>query len=112
MKILYVAMAAAACLLGSQMASAAVDMAAGEALAKKSNCLACHTVDKKIVGPAYKDVAKKYKGVKDAEEKLIKKVKAGGAGVYGPIPMPPNSPKVSDADIKTLVEWVLAQKTE
>jgi len=76
-------------------------------LAKKSNCMSCHTVDKKLVGPAYKDVAKKYAGDKTAEAKLIAKVKAGGKGVWGEIPMPPNA-AVKDADIATLVKWVLA----
>jgi cytochrome c len=76
-------------------------------LAKKSNCLACHTADKKLVGPAYQDVAKKYAGDKGAEAKLIEKVKKGGAGVWGPVPMPPNA-NVKDEDIKTLVKWVLA----
>jgi cytochrome c len=99
---------AGAWLIGLQTANASVDMAQGEALAKAKNCLACHAIDKKVVGPAYQDVAKKYKGDKTAEAKLIKKVKEGGAGVWGPIPMPPNA-QVSDADIKTLVEWVLAQ---
>jgi cytochrome c len=61
------------------------------------------------VGPAYKDVAKKYAGDKGAEAKLIAKVKAGGSGVWGPIPMPPNA-QVSDADVKTLVKWILSQK--
>ena len=79
---------------------------ANEDLAKKSNCLACHMVDKKSVGPAYKEVAKKYKGQADAEAKLIAKVKAGGQGVWGPVPMPPNA-AVSDADVKTLVQWIL-----
>ena len=78
------------------------------ALAQKNNCMACHGVDKKILGPAYKDVAAKYKGNKEAEAKLIEKVKKGGSGVWGPMPMPANSPTVSDADIKTLVEWVLS----
>lgn len=85
----------------------AVDMAAGKALAQKSGCLACHTEDKKIVGPAYKDVAAKYKGNKKAEEMLITKVSKGGSGVWGPVPMPANA-KVSPADVKTLVQWVLA----
>jgi cytochrome c len=76
-------------------------------LAKKSNCLACHTTDKKLVGPSYQDVAKKYGGQKDAEAKLIAKVKAGGKGVWGEVPMPPN-PQVKDEDIKTLVKWILA----
>jgi cytochrome c len=61
------------------------------------------------VGPAYKDVAKKYAGDKGAEAKLIAKVKAGGSGVWGPVPMPPNA-QVSDADVKTLVKWILSQK--
>ena len=107
MKIRYAMILAGVCLMSAQTANA-VDMAKGEALAKTSNCLACHAIDKKLLGPAYQEVAKKYKGDKDAEEKLIKKVKAGGSGVWGPIPMPANSPKVNDADIKTLVEWVLA----
>lgn len=80
---------------------------ADEALAKKYNCTACHQVDKKHVGPAYKDVAKKYKGQADAVAKLSDKVKKGGSGVWGPVPMPPNA-AVPDADIKKLVEWVLA----
>jgi cytochrome c len=76
-----------------------------EALAKKHNCLACHTVDKKLVGPSYKDVAKKYKG-QNVAAKLQEKVKKGGQGVWGPIPMPPNA-AVPDKDIKELVEWIL-----
>ncbi|HUL95878.1 MAG TPA: c-type cytochrome [Usitatibacter sp.] len=82
---------------------------ANEALATKSGCLACHNVDKKIVGPAYKDVAAKYKNDKDAEAKLAEKVKKGGTGVWGQIPMPPNT-QVSDADIHTLVKWILSLK--
>jgi len=78
---------------------------ADEALAKKHNCLACHTVDKKLVGPAYKEIAKKYKG-QNVAAKLEQKVKKGGQGVWGPIPMPPNA-AVPDADIKKLVDWVL-----
>ena len=76
-----------------------------EALAKKHNCLACHTVDKKVVGPSYKEVAKKYKG-QNVAAKLQEKVKKGGQGVWGPIPMPPNA-AVPDKDIKELVEWIL-----
>ena len=79
---------------------------AGKALAQKSGCLACHSVDVKVVGPAFKDVAAKYKG-KGAESKLVAKVKAGGSGVWGPVPMPANSPQVKDDDIKTIVSWVL-----
>lgn len=76
-------------------------------LAKKSNCMSCHQVDKKLVGPAYQDVAKKYAGDKDALKKLTEKVKKGGKGVWGEVPMPPNS-AVKDADIETLVKWILA----
>jgi cytochrome c len=76
-------------------------------LARKSACTACHSVDKKIVGPAFKDVAAKYRGDAGAEARLVKKVKEGGVGVWGEVPMPPNS-TVKDADIKTLVEWVLS----
>jgi cytochrome c len=76
-------------------------------LAKKNNCLACHAVDKKIVGPAYQDVAKKYAGQADAEANLTKSIKAGGSGKWGPIPMPPQA-QLSDADAKTLAAWVLS----
>jgi len=75
-------------------------------LAKKNNCLACHAVDKKIVGPAYQDVAKKYAGQADAEAVLAKSIKAGGSGKWGPIPMPPQA-QLSDADAKALAAWVL-----
>lgn len=75
-------------------------------LAKKNNCLACHAVDKKIVGPAYQDVAKKYAGQADAEATLAKSIKAGGSGKWGPIPMPPQA-QLSDADAKSLAAWVL-----
>ena len=78
-------------------------------LAKAKNCMACHAVANKLVGPAYKDVAAKYAGQKDAEAKLVAKVIKGGAGVWGAIPMPAN-PQVSEADAKTLVKWILAQK--
>ena len=80
---------------------------ADEAMAKKYNCTACHQLDKKTVGPAYKAVAKKYKGQADAAAKLAAKVKKGGSGVWGPVPMPPNA-AVSDADIQKLVAWILA----
>lgn len=85
-----------------------VDMAAGQALAQKYNCLACHSVDKKIVGPAYKDVSAKYKGNDKAEEMLIAKVTKGGSGSWGTVAMPANT-AVKEEDIKTLVQWVLAQ---
>lgn len=76
-------------------------------LAQAKGCMACHKVDAKLVGPAYQDVAKKYAGNKDALKMLTAKVKAGGKGVWGEVPMPPNS-AVSDADIEKLVKWVLA----
>ncbi|QVL46185.1 MAG: c-type cytochrome [Methylophilaceae bacterium] len=82
--------------------------AANEALAKKSGCLACHGVDKKVLGPALKDIAAKYKSDKSAEAKLVTKVKVGGSGVWGPMPMPANSPQVKDADIQTIVKWILS----
>ncbi|HEX8010511.1 MAG TPA: c-type cytochrome [Casimicrobiaceae bacterium] len=90
-------------------ANAALDNKAGEALMKKDGCAACHAIDKKLVGPAYEDVAAKYKGDASAAAKLVDKVKKGGSGVWGPIPMPPNA-QVSDADIKNLVDWILTLK--
>jgi cytochrome c len=87
---------------------AAVDDAKAKQLVAKYNCLACHAIDKKVVGPAYSEVAKKYAGDASALDKLEHKVKAGGSGVWGAIPMPPNN--VPDADIKTMVEWVLSLK--
>jgi len=88
---------------------AAFPLLASEELAKKHNCFACHATDKKMVGPAYKDVAAKYRADKDAPKKLAAKVKNGSQGVWGTIPMPPNS-AVPDADINTLVKWILSQK--
>ena len=93
--------------LPSSVGAAATDAAATQLLAKYS-CQACHSVDKKVVGPAYKDVAAKYAGDAGAAAKLEQKVKNGGTGVWGQIPMPPNN--VPDADLKMLVEWILAQK--
>ena len=81
---------------------------ADEALDKAKNCMACHAIDKKIVGPAYKDVAAKYKGDAGAVDKLAAKVKAGGKGVWGQIPMPPNN--VTPDEAKKLVTWILSQK--
>jgi cytochrome c len=102
MKAVYMAMMAAA---GIAMSG---QVLADEALAKAKGCLACHTVDKKVVGPAYKEVAAKYKGDKTAAAKLAAKVKAGGKGVWGEIPMPPNN--VTEDEAKKLVAWILAQK--
>lgn len=104
MKVLLSTIAAASVLLASQAYAAD----AGQALAQKSGCLACHSLDKKVLGPAYKDVAAKYKGDKGAEAKLVEKVKKGGSGVWGNIPMPANSPQVKDEDIKTMVHWILS----
>jgi cytochrome c len=90
-------------------ASAALDNKAADDLMKKDGCAACHAVDKKVIGPAYQDVAAKYKGDAGAAAKLTDKVKKGGVGVWGQIPMPPNA-QVSDADIKSLVDWILTLK--
>lgn len=101
-------MIAAAGLLATG-SSFAVDAKAGLDLATKQGCTACHSVDKKLVGPSFKEIAKKNKGAADAEARLIKSVKEGVTKpTWGPIPMPANSPKVNDADIKTLVQWVMA----
>jgi cytochrome c len=78
-------------------------------LAKAKNCMACHAAATKLVGPAYKDVAAKYAGQKGAEDKLVVKVMKGGAGAWGPVPMPAN-PQVSEAEARSLVKWVLATK--
>lgn len=89
-------------------AMASTPVIASKDLAAKSGCLACHAVDKKLIGPSYQDIAKKYTASDEAM--LIAKVKAGGKGVWGPIPMPPNA-AVKDEDIKTLVNWILAGAT-
>ena len=78
-------------------------------LAQKKNCMACHAIDKKVLGPAFKEVAAKYAGQPDAVDKLAAKVLKGGAGVWGNIPMPAN-PQVSDAESKQLVGWILSLK--
>ena len=104
MKAVYVAMMAAAGIVMAGQAYADE----GADLAKAKNCMSCHAVDKKLVGPAYKDVAAKYKGDKGAVDKLAAKVKAGGKGAWGEIPMPPNN--VTPDEAKKLVTWVLAQK--
>ena len=90
-------------------ATHAADAKAAEALAKTSGCLACHTTDKKLVGPSYKEIADRYRKDKGAAASLAQKVKAGGKGQWGDIPMPPNA-HVKDADIKTMVEWILSIK--
>ena len=102
MKAVYIAMMAAAGIV------TAGQVHADEALAKAKNCMACHAIDKKLVGPAYKDVATKYKGDAKAPAMLAAKVKAGGKGVWGQIPMPPNN--VTPEEATKLVTWILAQK--
>ncbi len=89
--------------------SAAVPAMADQALATAKNCMACHAVDKKLVGPSYKDVAAKYAGQKDAVDKLAAKIIKGGAGVWGPVPMPANA-QINDAEAKKLAAWALTQK--
>ena len=78
-------------------------------LAQKKNCMACHSIDQKVIGPAYKDVAAKYAGQADAVPKLTQKVLKGGSGVWGAVPMPAN-PQVNEAEAKQLVEWILTLK--
>jgi len=104
MKSLIVALA-----LAAGGAVVAAPASASEALLKKNNCTACHALDKKLVGPAYKEVAKKYAGSADAEKMLAEKVKKGGKGAWGQVPMPPN-PAVSDADISTMIKYILTLK--
>ena len=90
-------------------AATAASAQSGEDLLKKNGCTACHEIDKKLVGPAYKDVANKYRTDKTAATKLMQKVKAGGSGVWGQVPMPPN-PQGKDDDLKKMVDYVLALK--
>jgi cytochrome c len=90
-------------------AAACLPAMADLALATSKNCLACHAVDKKLVGPAYKDVAAKYAGQKDAVDKLAAKIMKGGSGVWGPVPMPANT-QVNEAEAKKLAAWVLSLK--
>lgn len=101
MKAIYVAMIAAGVVMAGQAQ-------ADEALAKAKNCMACHQVDKKVVGPAYKEVAAKYKGDAKAPAMLAGKVKAGGKGTWGQVPMPPNN--VTEAEAGKLVAWILSLK--
>jgi cytochrome c len=103
MRITATALAVGACLAFAGAAQA------NEKLLQANGCTACHSVDKKLIGPAYKDVAAKYRGNKGAEADLVKKVKAGSKGVWGDIPMTPNA-HVKDEDIKTMVQWILQLK--
>ncbi len=102
MKRIFVAIAALA--TGFAISTPAL---ADMALATAKNCMACHAVDKKLVGPSYKDIAAKYAGQADAVDKLAGKVVKGGSGVWGPVPMPANA-QINDADAKKLVAWILA----
>ncbi|HVQ61482.1 MAG TPA: c-type cytochrome [Burkholderiales bacterium] len=104
MKVLAVSMS-----LGLAFASGAALAADAQQLLKDKACLSCHQLDKKLVGPAYKDVAAKYKARKDAEAYLASKIKGGSTGVWGPIPMPPNG-TVNDEEAKTLAKYVMTLK--
>lgn len=99
MKLIHIALAATVLVSAPAFAS--------KELAQKNACMACHAVDRKLVGPAFQDVAKKYAGQKDAEATLVANIKKGGSGKWGPIPMPAQA-ALSDADAKTLAAWVLA----
>lgn len=88
------------------LAAASLPAAANLALAQKNACIACHAVDKKLVGPSYQDVAKKYAGQKDAAATLAASIRKGGSGKWGPVPMPAQ-PALSDADVNTLAAWIL-----
>jgi cytochrome c len=97
-------------ILGATIASLASAPALANAdLAQKKNCMACHAVDKKLIGPGYKEVAAKYAGQKDAADKLAQKIVKGGVGAWGQVPMPAN-PQVSEAEAKQLATWVLSVK--
>ena len=102
MKAVYVAMLAAGVVMAGQAQ-------ADEALAKAKNCMACHAIDKKVVGPAYKEVAAKYKADKGAVDKLAEKIMKGGSGVWGAVPMPANA-QVNADEVKKLAAWVMATK--
>jgi len=91
------------------VAAVAAPAFASPDLAQKKNCMACHQVDKKVVGPSYKDVAAKYAGQKDAADKLAQKIVKGGSGVWGAVPMPAN-PQVSEAEAKQLAAWIMSAK--
>ena len=106
MKALLVTIAAAGSMFVAAQANA-VDAAAAQALAQKSGCLACHSIDKKVLGPSYKDVAKKYENTKANIDYLANKIKVGGSGVWGAVPMSPH-PALSDDDAKAMVQYILS----
>lgn len=97
----------AASILSMTSMAHAMDAAAAKALAQKNACLACHAVDKKLVGPSYKDVAAKHKDDTGALEKVAARIKSGGSGMYGPVPMPPQA-NLKDDELKMLAAWILA----
>lgn len=97
------------CIASTALLSAGAMAADGADLAKAKNCMACHAVANKVVGPSFKDVAARFAGKKDAEKELVQKVMKGSSGAWGPVPMPAN-PQVSEAEAHTLVKWVLSQK--
>jgi cytochrome c len=106
----YICLATAATLFLAGPAFGAMDDAAATAAISKAGCRACHAVDKKMVGPSYQDIAKKYKGDAKAVAMLSEKVRKGGTGNRGQVPMPPTPPeKISDADLKAVVEWILTK---
>ena len=109
MKVRYL-IAMAAALSISATAFAIDEDDGGEELFKKHNCTTCHSIDKKIAGPALKDIAAKYRGDKEAQARLEKKVRSGGSGVWGKMPMPPAPKTVKDEHIKTIIQWVLSLK--
>lgn len=96
-------------LAASALLALAAPAFADQALATAKNCMACHAVDKKLVGPAYKEIAAKYAGDKSAVDKLAAKILKGGSGVWGAVPMPANA-QVNDAEAKKLAAWVLGAK--
>ena len=101
---------AGALALATTAAAAPITDAQATAIMTKGTCTICHSVDKKLVGPSYLEVSKKRKGDKTAPAILAEKIRKGGTGVYGQIPMPPNpADKISDADMKSLVEWILSK---
>ena len=98
-----------AVLLSIALGAVSLPVAANSDLAKKSGCMSCHMIDKKVVGPSFQNIAKKYAGNADAAKLLAEKVKKGGRGVWGEIPMPPNG-HVKDAELDALIKWVLTFK--
>ena len=99
-------------LVASLLAASPVLAEDGEALAKKNNCMMCHSMEGKAAGPSFQNVTAKYKADKNAQAVLEKKVRSGGSGAWGSIPMPPTPKSVSDSDIKSMVQWILALKSK